>query len=136
MLYQRLGKSYKLALVGITPLMKETVQKPWGWYKDLERHHDLVIKKLYIKPLSRFSLQKHFKRDEFWYIVSGTGTITIDSLIQKVEPGNCFSVGRGSVHRLEADADGLTFVEVQKGECSEDDIIRLEDDYDRVTDGL
>ena len=60
--------------------MKETVQKPWGWYKDLERHYDLVIKKLYIKPLSRFSLQKHFKRDEFWYIISGTGTITIDSL--------------------------------------------------------
>ena len=116
--------------------MSNIVDKPWGWYLDYERHHNLVIKKIHVKPLQRFSLQKHFKRDEFWYIVSGTGTITIDSLIQKVEPGDCFSVGRGSVHRLEADADGITFVEVQKGECSEDDIIRLEDDYDRVTDGL
>ena len=37
---------------------------------------------------------------------------------------------------LEAHADGITILEVQRGECSEDDIIRLEDDYDRVTDGL
>ena len=116
--------------------MKDTVQKPWGWYTDLERDYNLVIKKLYINPLSRFSLQKHFKRDEFWYIVSGTGTITIDNLIQKVGPGDSFRIGRGSVHRLESDAEVLTFVEVQRGECAEDDIVRLEDDYNRVTDGL
>ena len=116
--------------------MKDTVQKPWGWYTDLERDYNLVIKKLHINPLSRFSLQKHFKRDEFWYIVSGTGTITIDNLIQKVGPGDSFRIGIGSVHRLESDAEGLTFVEVQRGECAEDDIVRLEDDYNRVTDGL
>ena len=73
--------------------MKDAVQKPWGWYTDLERDYNLVIKKLYINPLSRFSLQKHFKRDEFWYIVSGTGTITIDNLFQKVGPGDSFRIG-------------------------------------------
>ena len=28
------------------------------------------------------------------------------------------------------------FLEIQEGECSENDIIRIEDDYGRVTDGL
>jgi hypothetical protein len=45
-------------------------------------------------------------------------------------------VGRGEVHRITAHADGITLLEVQEGECKEDDIVRLEDDYDRVTDGL
>ena len=35
------------------------------------------------------------------------------------------------VHRLEAYADGLTFVEIQRGECFEDDIERIEDDFGR-----
>ena len=136
MLYQRLGKSYKLALVGITPLMKETVQKPWGWYKDLERHYDLVIKKLYVKPFKKISLQKHFKRDEFWYVLSGVGKVQVDNEHRLATSGDTFSIGRGQLHRLEAHADGITILEVQRGECSEDDIVRLEDDYDRVTDGL
>ena len=30
----------------------------------------------------------------------------------------------------------LQFLEIQQGECEENDIIRIEDDYNRVTDGL
>ena len=116
--------------------MKETVQKPWGWYKDLERHYDLVIKKLYIKPFQKISLQKHFKRDEFWYVLSGIGKVQIDNVHRLASEGETFSIGRGQTHRLEAHADGITILEVQRGKCSEDDIIRLGDDYDRVTDGL
>tara|TARA_A100001201_G_C4087355_1_gene200953 strand:+ start:1614 stop:1961 length:348 start_codon:yes stop_codon:yes gene_type:complete len=112
------------------------VNKPWGWYKDLERSPSLVIKKLYIKPFSRFSLQKHFKRDEYWQIVSGYGKITLNSQQKTVGPGDSFKIAKGDVHRLEAYADGITFVEVQTGECFEKDIVRLEDDYNRVTDGL
>ena len=123
-------------LVGITPLMKETVQKPWGWYRDLERHYDLVIKKLYIKPLSRFSLQKHFKRDEFWYIILERELSLLIVLRRKLNLEIASVLVEGLFTDLKLDVDGLTFVEVQKGECSEDDIVRLEDDYNRVTDGL
>lgn len=109
------------------------VNKPWGWYKDLERSHSMVIKKIYVRPLSRFSLQKHFKRDEFWHIISGTGTITIDNLKKKVVAEESFYIPRETIHRLEGGVDGITFLEIQKGECYEEDIVRLEDDYNRTT---
>ena len=48
--------------------MKSKVTKTLGLVCNLERHHDLVIKKLYVKPFKKISLQKHFKRDEFWYV--------------------------------------------------------------------
>ena len=116
--------------------MQNKVEKPWGWYEDLERHYNLVIKKLHVSPGQKIPLQKHFKRDEFWYVLSGIGKVQIDNVHRLASEGETFSIGRGQTHRLEAHADGITILEVQRGECSEDDIIRLEDDYDRVTDGL
>jgi len=109
----------------------QVVKKPWGWYKDLERNFYRVIKTIHISPNKRFSLQKHFKRDEFWYILSGTGKITIDSWTTEVKKGDHFRIPKESVHRMEGGPDGLDFLEVQEGECAEDDIIRLEDDFDR-----
>lgn len=108
------------------------VDKPWGWYKDLERSPNLVVKKIHIKPLSKFSLQKHYKREEFWYIVDGTGLITIDDMQYSVGPGDSFTIKKESVHRLESYSNGITFIEVQRGECSEDDIDRIADDYGRI----
>ena len=37
-----------------------------------------------------------------------------------------------AIHRMEASPDGVTFIEVQRGKCREDDIVRLQDDYGRV----
>ena len=112
------------------------IDKPWGWYKDLERHHNVVIKKIYVKPLKRISLQKHAYRDEFWYILSGSGEVIVGNENLPANPGVSFIIGRGEIHRITANSDGITFLEVQEGECREDDIVRLEDDYNRVTDGL
>jgi len=36
------------------------------------------------------------------------------------------------VHRATAGADGLVFIETQTGDCREDDIVRLQDDYGRI----
>jgi mannose-6-phosphate isomerase-like protein (cupin superfamily) len=111
--------------------MSNIIDKPWGWYLDYERHHNLVIKKIHIKPFQRFSLQKHFKRDEFWYIIFGTGTITIGSEVKEVYIQDSFVIPKETIHRLQGGADGITFLEVQRGECYENDIVRLEDDYNR-----
>ena len=35
-------------------------------------------------------------------------------------------------HRMSAGKKGLTVIEIQRGKCVEDDIVRLEDDYNRV----
>tara|TARA_R100000406_G_C3057042_1_gene110313 strand:+ start:66 stop:416 length:351 start_codon:yes stop_codon:yes gene_type:complete len=114
--------------------MNSRVEKPWGSYKDLERNPFQVIKIITILPNQRFSLQTHEKREEFWYILSGTGTITLDSETKEVGPKDHFHIPAGMIHRLQGGIEGIKFLEVQQGECEESDIIRLEDDYNRVTD--
>ena len=50
-----------------------------------------------------------------------------------VEEGDTVNIGRLEVHRIANEADSpLIFVEVQSGECQENDIIRIEDDYGRA----
>lgn len=112
------------------------VKKPWGLYKDLERNYFRVVKIITISPNQRFSLQKHSKREEFWYILSGTGTITLDSEIKSVSSKDHFHIPIGCIHRLQAGIGGIQFLEIQQGECEESDIIRIEDDYNRVTNKL
>lgn len=51
--------------------------------------------------------------------------------MRTVGPGDSHVIEKGTIHRLEAYADGLLFIEVQRGDCAEDDIVRLEDDYGR-----
>jgi len=48
--------------------------------------------------------------------------------------GHCsFRIGVRQTHRLSAGKTGITIIEVQLGSnCSEDDIVRLKDDYQRV----
>ena len=46
-------------------------------------------------------------------------------------PGDSYQIKKEDVHRLEGYSDGVTFVEIQTGECREDDILRIEDDYGR-----
>ncbi len=50
-----------------------------------------------------------------------------------VEEGDTVSIRKLEVHRITNETDSpLIFVEVQSGECIEDDIIRIEDDYGRA----
>jgi mannose-6-phosphate isomerase-like protein (cupin superfamily) len=114
----------------------DKVNKPWGYYTDLDRNPFRVIKIIKIFPNQRFSLQKHLKREEFWYILSGTGTITLGSETREVFPKYYYHIPIKCIHRLQSGADGIEFLEIQQGECDESDIERIEDDYDRVTDGL
>ena len=46
--------------------------------------------------------------------------------------GDDMFIAKKAIHRMEASPDGVTFIEVQRGECREDDIVRLQDDYGRV----
>ena len=92
------------------------------------------VKRIVVYPYQQFSLQYHKKRTEHWSIVSGTGTITINEKEYDVSVGsNWVILPKDSIHRATAGGtEDLVFIETQIGECDEDDIIRLEDDYGRV----
>ena len=78
-------------------------------------------------------MQLHRYRSEWWKIIKGQGLMQVGASEWTVEEGDTINIGRLEVHRIANETDEpLIFVEVQTGECMEDDIIRIEDDYGRV----
>jgi len=109
--------------------------RPWGHYENLFERDDHKIKELIVNPGERLSLQKHWRRAEHWTVVSGEALVTVGEKETLLKPGQSVDVPRGAVHRIMNPGDiPLLLVEVQMGDYfGEDDIIRLEDDYDRCS---
>jgi len=107
--------------------------RPWGHYNNLLESNDHKIKELVIDPGERLSLQKHRRRAEHWTVVSGEALVTVGEKEIPLKPGQSVDVPKGAVHRIMNPGHvQLVMVEVQMGDYfGEDDIIRLEDDYDR-----
>ena len=99
--------------------------RPWGYYEILKEKTNYKVKRITVKPGERLSYQYHHKRSEVWTIVSGKATITLD--------GDTILISQGTKHRVKNKGqDDLVFIEVQHGSYfGEDDIVRIEDDYNR-----
>ena len=108
--------------------------RPWGSSVVLHKGHDYQLKRIEVNPKLRFSLQKHLKRAEKWIVVSGAGVATVGKKEIPVKRGSIVEVALEEVHRMHnTGAEKLVFIELQLGEYfGEDDIIRLEDDFNRV----
>tara|TARA_Y100000593_G_scaffold91599_1_gene180913 strand:+ start:2238 stop:2642 length:405 start_codon:yes stop_codon:yes gene_type:complete len=112
---------------------KDTVYKPWGHYADIYRTHEVVFKKIIIKPGEELSYQSHEKRDEFWFIKTGAGSLTVCSIDIKVSAGESFQIYRNNKHMIKNIGErDLEIYEMQCGCCDEDDIIRHSDKYGRA----
>ncbi len=109
-------------------------ERPWGNYTVLSDEDDHKVKRIVVHPGKRLSYQKHARRAEHWFVVSGTATVTLDGQDHTVTPGNAIDIGIGTAHRVANQTDDdLVFIEVQVGDYfGEDDIVRLEDDYGRA----
>ena len=110
--------------------------RPWGGWELLHKSDTYAVKRLVVKLLCRLSLQYHEHRKEHWYCVAGRGIVTLDNVEQNISAGDSVTVPLGSVHRLEniSSSEHLVVVEVQEGVyLEEDDIIRVEDDYERIS---
>ena len=92
-----------------------------------------MVKKIFVNPNSRLSLQSHKFRSEHWVVVKGKAKVTLDNETFYLSENESTYVNTGVVHRLENDkSDELIIIEVQTGSyLGEDDILRFEDDYKR-----
>ena len=112
--------------------MKEKEFRPWGWFKVLQRGDNYCVKELFVEPDMRISLQFHRYRTEDWVVVNGNGTITQGNLETECKVGDTFFIPIEQRHRITGGKKGITIIEVQRGKGVEDDIVRLEDGYNRV----
>lgn len=108
------------------------VDKPWGQYTDIYRSPSAVFKKIEVSSGEEISYQYHLGRGEFWYILSGHGVLTIDGTPFDVTAGESFQIDAGLPHQIKNTGDiTITIFEMQFGDCQEEDIVRLNDKYDR-----
>ncbi len=114
--------------------MKEDNKRPWGYYEVLSDAPDHKVKRIVVNPGGILSLQRHKKRAEHWFIVSGAGIVTLGKKKYPVKPGSAIDIPSGAAHRVEnTSSKDLVLIEIQTGTYfGEDDIERLEDKYGRV----
>ena len=115
---------------GLSNYEKEV--RPWGNFERFTLNESTTVKIVTVSPGEGISLQTHEHRDEFWRVLKGSGTITIDELVHEAKTGDQFFSTRGQKHRVEGGPEGLQFLEIAFGEFDEHDITRLEDRYGRV----
>jgi mannose-1-phosphate guanylyltransferase/mannose-6-phosphate isomerase len=109
------------------------VHRPWGSYQSVDNGARHQVKRIVVKPGGRLSLQKHHHRAEHWIVVRGAAQVTVNEDVKTVHENESIYIPMGAVHRLENPGKiMLELIEVQTGSyLGEDDIIRIEDDYQR-----
>ena len=108
-------------------------ERPWGRWEEYLNEPGYRLKRIIVRPGQRLSLQKHKHRNEYWVIVQGHGKLTLAELETPVSPGDTAFIPVDEWHRVENDrTEILVIIETEIGKCTEDDIIRREDDYGRV----
>ena len=115
-------------------MIGESAVRPWGSWHVLDEGDGYKVKRIVVEAQQRLSYQTHEHRAEHWFVVTGKATCVIDGATTLLGPGQSVEVEVGQPHRIcNAEDEVLILIEVQRGAYTgEDDIVRLEDDYDRV----
>lgn len=108
--------------------------RPWGNFTRIDQGPRYQVKRLHLKPGAKISLQTHAQRSEHWIVVEGRATVTNGEQTHVLEKNQSTYIPAGAVHRLEnRETSELVVIEVQTGDyLGEDDIVRLEDSYQRI----
>jgi mannose-6-phosphate isomerase len=109
-------------------------RRPWGSFTILDESDTFKVKRIEVLPKARLSYQKHARRTEHWFVVAGRAKVTLNGAEILRKEGEAIDIPLGAAHRVEnpSMSETLVFIEVQRGDYfGEDDIVRLQDDYER-----
>ena len=106
----------------------------WGKFFNLYKNEKIKLKELIIFAGKGMSLQRHFKRDEIWFISKGKCEVKYQRIshdeykIKKLDLHDVFRVGKEDWHQIyNPYAEECRIIEIQYGdETSEEDIERQE----------
>jgi mannose-6-phosphate isomerase-like protein (cupin superfamily) len=107
-------------------------ERPWGRFTTyVTNEDDVTVKVIVINPDQRLSLQYHSERTERWICLQGKAIAEINGKKRFLRANQEVTVPVGAKHRLGAGSAGAMVLEIAEGRFSEEDIVRLEDDYRR-----
>lgn len=130
----RMVQDYIRVYERIIQQTKREDHRPWGFYETLSDTPDHKVKRITVYPGQRLSHQRHIRRSEHWYVISGKAVVTKNSEDIELTPGQAVDLPVQTWHRVRNPGlENMVFIEVQTGDYfGEDDIERSEDDYGRV----
>ena len=107
--------------------------RPWGHYDAIDQGQRFQVKRITVNPGASLSLQLHHHRAEHWIVVKGTAEVTCGDVVSLVSENESTYIPLGTQHRLSNPGRvPLEIVEIQSGSyLGEDDIVRLQDNYNR-----
>jgi cytidyltransferase-like protein len=106
-------------------------ERQWGYYRVLHEVEGCKVKELTVLPGESLSVQKHFKRNEWWIVTEGKCTVHKTFASRIIYPHETITIPVGDWHQITNPFDEpCRIVEVQYGtECIEEDIERKEDGW-------
>lgn len=120
------------------------IDTPWGGYEEISTGPHYRVRRVTINPGKRTSLHYHQNNGESLFVESGTAKIESRQqheiglrveTISSLTTDQYRALGAGMVHRITngSKENPLVLIETVMGNnISHEDIIRLEDDYNRV----
>jgi mannose-6-phosphate isomerase len=109
-----------------------TENRPWGRFEKFHENQSSTVKLIYVNANSRLSLQYHRDRWEFWKVIKGTAQVELDGMITEVKEEENIVIPKGVKHRVKALDNNCVILEISYGRFDENDIVRIEDDYQRI----
>lgn len=120
-----------------TPLVDGAVPehhpRPWGGFDIFALNRTASVKIITVAPAGRLSLQRHHLRAETWVVLDPGLEVVVGDRTWVAEVDEVVHVPRGALHRMTATGDRVRVLEVVLDVFDEDDIVRVEDAYGRVS---
>ena len=114
------------------------IEKPWGLEETWADTPYYKAKFITINEGHRLSRKYHRSRTHTISVLSGSLTIEAGPTVaggeiktHNIGPGSTYHLPSGQIHRFCADGETVRVVEVSQ--AGTEDYIRVEDDYDRIT---
>ena len=108
------------------------IDKPWGKVVTYALNQPSSVRVITVEPAQETSVHYHQLRDEMWVVLDRDLQIQIGNRTTLAQPGEEFVVAAETTHRITNTGDARGRVlEIAYGYTTEDDTLRLEDDYGR-----
>jgi mannose-6-phosphate isomerase-like protein (cupin superfamily) len=108
-------------------------KRPWGSFRQFTKNEISTVKLINVQAGHKLSLQYHHRRNEFWVVIIGNPKITIGEEVHIAKARDEFEIPTEVLHRIEAPDGDVQILEISFGEFDEDDIVRIEDAYGRIS---